>query len=122
MALSLAVQACRPLFAMLAVLIEGHQLRAHSLYVPAEAGSPALLSAAPVTVQQRDVHHSVIPRGKGGRSSFSGISATVFGGTGFLGRYVVGQLGESLHVCTQWVSQKLNEMHDVFFKSLFRVM
>lgn len=37
---------------------------------------------------------NIIKYGPGGRSSVSGISATVFGCTGFLGRYVVNRLGK----------------------------
>uniref|UniRef100_A0A6Q2WRC9 NADH dehydrogenase [ubiquinone] 1 alpha subcomplex subunit 9, mitochondrial n=1 Tax=Esox lucius TaxID=8010 RepID=A0A6Q2WRC9_ESOLU len=68
---------------------------------------------------QRKVHHAVIPRGKGGRSSFSGVAATVFGATGFLGRYVVNRLGRMgsqiviPHRCDQYDLMYLRPMGDL---------
>ncbi|KAK1888161.1 NADH dehydrogenase [ubiquinone] 1 alpha subcomplex subunit 9 mitochondrial [Dissostichus eleginoides] len=82
--------------------------------------SPAVLSAASVTsVQQRKLHHAVLPKGKGGRSSSSGIAATVFGATGFLGRYVVNRLGRIgsqvviPHRCDQYDVMYLRPMGDL---------
>uniref|UniRef100_A0A671V5R5 NADH dehydrogenase [ubiquinone] 1 alpha subcomplex subunit 9, mitochondrial n=1 Tax=Sparus aurata TaxID=8175 RepID=A0A671V5R5_SPAAU len=82
--------------------------------------SPAVFSAAAVTtVQQRKLHHAVIPRGKGGRSSSSGIAATVFGATGFLGRYVVNRLGRMgsqivvPHRCDQYDLMYFRPMGDL---------
>ena len=45
--------------------------------------------------------------GRGGRSSFSGNHVTIFGSTGFVGRYVVNRLGEdSGSICMYGMSMK----------------
>lgn len=55
---------------------------------------------------------SILARGSGGRSSVSGIAATVFGGTGFLGRYVVNQLGRiGSQVSTPYRGDELYSRH-----------
>jgi hypothetical protein len=64
-----------------------------------------LAQAAVTTVQTRSRHNYYItPFGKanfgpGGRSSSSGITATVFGGYGFVGRYFMSELGKFVVVC-----------------------
>lgn len=63
----------------------------------------------PPSLRQRHVS-SLVKRGGGGRSSFSGVVATVFGATGFFGRYVVNRLGR---IGSQIVVPFRGDEHDV---------
>ncbi|XP_042323193.1 NADH dehydrogenase [ubiquinone] 1 alpha subcomplex subunit 9, mitochondrial isoform X2 [Sceloporus undulatus] len=77
------------------------------------------LSSLSFLHQDRQIHYSVIPHGRSGRSSVSGIVATVFGATGFLGRYVVNRLGRIgsqviiPHRCDQYDLMYLRPMGDL---------
>lgn len=55
---------------------------------------PRVLAAVVVSKRNTSYDLAVMKRGRGGRSSFSGIVATVFGASGFVGRYVCNRLGE----------------------------
>lgn len=54
--------------------------------------STASQSQSVCASQKRYAHESYLPSGPGGRSSFSGVVATVFGGTGFVGHAVLNRL------------------------------
>lgn len=57
----------------------------------------ALLSSRQflLSAQARSKHESLLPTGAGGRSSFSGQAATVFGATGNIGHTLVNNLGRT---------------------------
>ncbi|XP_064092464.1 NADH dehydrogenase [ubiquinone] 1 alpha subcomplex subunit 9, mitochondrial-like [Macrobrachium nipponense] len=53
---------------------------------------------------------SALKRGRGGRSSFSGIVCTIFGASGFMGRYICNRLGKT---GTQMVIPYRGDHYDV---------
>jgi len=55
-----------------------------------------------VVHEQRD-NLTAYKRGRGGPASFSGVVATVFGATGFIGHYLVSRLGMSHHPFLSYV-------------------
>lgn len=83
-----------------------------------------LTRAARADQQKRNVgqlalRNTALKSGSGGRQSVSGVVATVFGCTGFLGRYVVSSIGEAggravcPHRCDDMDIQHLRPMGDL---------
>jgi hypothetical protein len=89
---------------------------------PAPTSSASLVAFAEQQrrhVGQLALRNNPLRAGSGGRQSVSGVVATVFGSTGFLGRYVVSSIGEAggraicPHRCDDMDMQHLRPMGDL---------
>ena len=76
-----------------------------------------------VSIESRGMRSQIAPFrdgafGPGGRTSVSGITATVFGAYGFVGRYFLNELGTSFSLSVASIPKIVGEKDEnLFFKS-----
>ncbi|RZF48984.1 hypothetical protein LSTR_LSTR012467 [Laodelphax striatellus] len=101
---------------MAALVQNGINLSKKQILPVASAASTTLAQKAKYATKAEDIEPlkyvsvPTLKRGTGGRSSFSGIVATVFGSSGCLGAYVVNRLGK---IGTQLILPYRGEYYDV---------
>jgi len=74
--------------------LKAHQACSLSLQCskPSSSAVSSIISKTQQQQQRRQYHESHLAHGRGGRSSFSGVAATLFGATGFIGHSVINHM------------------------------